>query len=143
MQTTDGHQTHIFYASKIKGGANTVTATFSGTNNHPFLAIYEYRGVGTLDQTAHAQGSSSAPNSGATTTTTASNELLFSGLGLPSSSSVTVTAGAGYKLEQQQGSAGGSRSATEDATVAASGSFSGAFSVGSSTNWSCIVATFK
>jgi hypothetical protein len=142
-QTVDGHETHIFYASKIKGGANTVTATFSGTNNHPFIAIYEYQGVGTLDQTARAQGSSSAPNSGSTATTTAANELLFSGLGLPSSSTGTVSAGAGFKLEQQLTVAGGSRAASEDGAVATTGSFAGSFAVSSSANWTCLIATFK
>src|SRR5262249_253097 len=58
-QTADGHQIHIFYAKNIRGGTNTVTANFSSTNNHPWIAIYEYSGLSAsnpLDQVAHAQG---------------------------------------------------------------------------------------
>src|SRR5690348_14804408 len=57
-QTSDGHQIHIFYAANVTGGANTITASFSGTNNHPWLAIYEFSGVTGLEQTAAAQGAS-------------------------------------------------------------------------------------
>jgi hypothetical protein len=140
-QTTDGHQIAIFYAANIKTGGNTVTATFSGANNHPFLAIYEYSGVSTLDKTAAAQGTTAAASSGATATTTAANELVFAGLGLPSSATQTVTAGSGFTLEQQDN--GTSRAASEDQTVSATGAYSGTFTLGASTNWSCAVATFK
>jgi hypothetical protein len=54
-QINDGHQTHLFCARNIAGGPNTVTATFSGTNNHSWLAIYEYSGLSTtapLDRTS-------------------------------------------------------------------------------------------
>jgi hypothetical protein len=142
-QTSDGHQIHIFYAANMKGGANTVKATFSSSNNHPFLAIYEYHGVTTLDQTAAAQGSNSTPGSGPTAATASANELIFSGLGLPSSSSVTVAPGSGYTIEQQDTNVNGSRAASEDAEVATTGSFSGTFTLSSSAEWSCIVATFK
>jgi hypothetical protein len=143
VQDTDGHQTHIFFVASIRGGANTVTASFSSTNNHPFIAVYEYHGVTALDKTSGAEGSNSTPNSGTTATTTSANELVFSGLGLPSSSSVSVTAGSTFRLEQQDSTAGRSRAASEDAAVTTTGSASGTFSVNSSTNWTCIVATFK
>ncbi len=87
-QTTDGHQVHLFYAKNVAGGANTVTATFSASNSHPWLAVYEYRGLSTtspLDRTAHAQGSGSTPTSGATATTVNANELVFAAVGLPAS----------------------------------------------------------
>jgi hypothetical protein len=59
IQTSDGHQLHLFYAKNIAGGSNTVTATFSATNNHPWLAIYEYRGLSAtspLDRTSGYSG---------------------------------------------------------------------------------------
>ncbi|MBI2816192.1 MAG: hypothetical protein HYX72_04560 [Acidobacteria bacterium] len=43
-QDVDGHQIHLFYAKNIAPGRNVVTATFSSTNNYPWLAIYEYSG---------------------------------------------------------------------------------------------------
>ena len=142
-QTSDGHQVHIFYAKNIKAGANTVTATFSATNNHPWLAIYEYSGLSTanpLDRTAHAQGSSTSPNSGASAITTNANELVFAAAGFPNSYSGTATAGGGYTLQQQD--TGTSRAATETTIVTSTGTYAGTFTLSTSTNWSAVLATF-
>jgi thermitase len=143
-QTTDGHQVHVFYAKNIVGAANTVSATFSATNNHPWVAIYEYSGLSAtspLDQTAHAQGSSSTPNSGATATTARANELVFAAMGLPVSYPGTATAGSGYTLQRQD--TGTSRAANETAAVTSTGSYATTFTLSSRTNWSAVVATFS
>ncbi|HLH29859.1 MAG TPA: SBBP repeat-containing protein [Terriglobia bacterium] len=142
-QDADGSQIHIFYAPNIKAGSNTVTARFSGANNHPFLAVYEYSGVTTLDSTAHAQGSNASPNSGTTAAASASNELVFGGMGLPASSGVSVSAGSGWTLELQDSKQNGSRSATEDAITNLPGPFDATFALSGSANWSSIVASFK
>jgi hypothetical protein len=142
-QTTDGHQIYIFYAKNIGGGANTVKATFSAANNHPWLAIYEFAGLSTstpLDRTAHAQGTNAAANSGATASTTAPNELVFAGLGTPNNYAGSITPGSGYGMQQQNTNL--SRAASETAVVSSTGSYSGAFTAGSATNWSAVVATF-
>ncbi|MGI8987953.1 MAG: S8 family serine peptidase [Bryobacteraceae bacterium] len=142
-QTADGHQIHVFYAKNIAGGANTVTAAFSAANNHPWLAIYEYSGLSAtapLDRTAHAQGSGSSPSSGATSATASANELIFSGLGVPYSSGVGVSAGGGYTMQQQDTNT--SPAANEAAVVSASGSYAGTFSLNSGTNWCAVIATF-
>jgi hypothetical protein len=141
----DGSQVHIFYAPRIRGGSDTVTVTFSGINNHPFVAIYEYSGVTTLDSTAHAQGSDTHPNSGTTAQASSPNELIFGGLGLPSSSGVTVTAGpAGWTLELQDTNQFGSRAATEDGIINnLPGPFDATFSLSGAANWASIVASFK
>jgi hypothetical protein len=144
VQSSDGSQVHLFYAKGIFGVANTVTATFSSTNNHPWLAIYEYKGLNAanpLDQTAHAQGNSAAPNSGATATTTSANELVFAGMGLPSSYAGTQTAGSGFTILEQD--AASSPAANESMLVTSTGPFAAAFSLTSSVNWSAIIATFK
>jgi methionine-rich copper-binding protein CopC len=143
VQTTDGTQLHIFYAPKIKAGANTVTAAFSGTNNHPFIAVFEYSGVTTLDSTAHAQGGNANPNSGTTAAASSPNELIFGGLGLPSSSAVSVTAGSGWTLALQDPNQFGSRAATEDAITNLPGPFDATFTLSGSANWASIVASFK
>jgi hypothetical protein len=143
-QTSDGHQLHLFYAKNILGGANTVTATFSGTNNHPWLAIYEYGGLSTtlpLDRTSAAQGSSTAVSSGSTLVTSSAKELVFAGVGLPSGYSGTETVGSGFVLGQRNTST--SPGATESALVTTTGSYTGTFTLSSSTNWSALVATFK
>jgi hypothetical protein len=145
-QTADGHQTHIFYARNIAGGANTVTASFSDLNNHPWLAIYEYSGLSAsapLDQTAHAQGSTAAASSGLTPTTTSAHELVFSGLGLPASSTQTVAAGTGFTLLQQDAPPDHSRGADEQTIVTSAGQYAGTFAVSSASNWTVVVATFK
>jgi hypothetical protein len=142
-QTADGHQMHLFYAANVTGGPNTVTATFSSVNNRPWLAIYEYGGVRTtdpLDQTARAQGSSATPSSGPTGATTTANELVFAATGLPASYASTVSAGAGYVLQQQD--TGGSRAATESGTAAVPGAYTATFGLGAPTNWTTVVATF-
>ena len=143
-QTSDGHQVHLFYARNILGGANTVTATFSATNSHPWLAIYEYSGLSVtspLDQTAHAQGNSSTPNSGATAITASANELVFAGAGMTANYAGTATPGSGYTLQRQD--KGTSRAVNESAVVKSAGSYAGTFSLSSSTNWSAVVAAFK
>jgi hypothetical protein len=145
-QTADGHQTRLFYAKNIAGGANTVTAAFSGTNGHPWLAIAEYSGLSTaapLDTSAHAAGSSSSPSSGAAPATSTANELVVGGLGLPSSTSATVTAGSGYALVAQDSTTGASRAAFEERIVSASAAYAGTFVLSASANWSAVVATFK
>jgi subtilisin family serine protease len=144
VQTTDGSQVHLFYAKTILGAANTVTATFSSTNNHPWLAIYEYRGLNTnspLDQTAHAQGSDTAPNSGSTATTTSANELVFAAMGLPASYSGTQTLLGGYSLLQNDTAT--SPASNEYMLVTSTGSFAATFTLSATANWSVIVATFK
>ncbi|HEV2246777.1 MAG TPA: putative Ig domain-containing protein [Terriglobia bacterium] len=145
VQNADGSQVHLFYAKNILSAAgNTVTATFSTFNNHPWLAIYEYKGLNTanpLDQTANAQGTSAAPNSGATATTTSANELVFAAMGLPASYSGTQTLGSGYTLLQNDTST--SPASNESMLVTSTGSYAAAFSLTSSVSWSAIVATFK
>jgi hypothetical protein len=144
VQTADGSQVHIFYAKNIAGGANTVNATFSSTNNHPWLAIYEYSGLNTtspLDKTASAQGSSTVANSGTTATTSSANELVFATTGLPASFTGTATAGSGYTMLNQD--TGTSRAANETAIVSSTGSFAAIFGLNPGANWSAVVATFK
>jgi len=145
VQNSDGSQVHLFYAKNTLGAsANTVTATFSSTNNHPWLAIYEYKGLNTtnpLDQVASAQGSGSTPNSGATPTTTSGNELVFGAMGLAASYSGTQTVGSGFSfLEQDTAS---SPAANESMLVTSTGSYTATFTLSGSPNWSAIVATFK
>jgi hypothetical protein len=144
VQTADGSQVQLFYAKNILGAANTVKATFSATNNHPWLAIYEYQGLNTvnpLDQVASAQGNGATPSSGATPTTTSASELVFAGFGFPASYTGTQAAGAGFTLVQND--TGTSPGADESMLTTATGTYTGTFNLSSIANWSAIVATFK
>ena len=143
VQNADGSQVLLFYAKSIFGGANTVTATFSANNNHPWLAIYEYKGLNTtspLDKTAHAQGSSAAPSSGATPTTTSANELVFAAMGLPARYTGSQTAGTGFTLLQND--TGTSPAANESMLVTSTGNYTATFTLSNADNWTAIVATF-
>jgi hypothetical protein len=144
VQTADGHQVHIFYAKNIVGGANTVTAQFSSTNNHPWIAIYEYSGLSTanpLDKTSSAQGNSTVANSGMTATTSSASELVFAATGLPANYTGTAAAGTGYTMLTQD--TGTSRAANETAIVSSTKSFATIFGLSPATNWAAVVATFK
>ena len=148
LQTYDGHLVHLFYAKNVRGGANSVTATFSATNSHPWLAIYEYSGLDTtnpLDLTAKAQIMGSVGGSVASVSTTSvtsiANELVFAAVGLPASYTGTVTAGTGYALRQQD--IGTSRAANETTSLGSQQTVSAAFTLSAATNWSIVVAAFK
>jgi hypothetical protein len=70
----------IYYASNIKTAAsNTVTVAFSAAVPFADVRVTEYAGIATsspVDGTSSNSGTSTAPNSGAITTTTA-NALIF------------------------------------------------------------------
>jgi hypothetical protein len=140
-QTADGHQLYLFYAKNIAGSVNTITASFSSTNNHPWIAIFEYSSLSTLDQVAHAQGSGTSADSGVTALTAGSNELVFAATGFPASYTGAVTAGTGYTMLLQDTTS--ERAATESMTTTSTGVFDGAFNPNPSTYWSAIVATFR
>jgi hypothetical protein len=142
-QTLDGSQVHLFYARNISAATtNTVTATFSASNTQPWLAIYEYKGLSTsnpLDQTAQAEGSSSAPSTGPTPTTTSPNELVFAGFEF--SSSYWEAPGSGFTLQQYDTQ--NSPAATESMVVNSTGSYTASLALSSSPTWSAVVATFR
>ena len=67
-----GHYLGLFYCYNIIGNAaNVVTATFSGTTTNYFtVAVYQFSGMGTVDNhglTQQATGSSTAPQTAALT----------------------------------------------------------------------------
>ena len=145
-QTTDGHQTHIFYAANIMGGANMITASFSGVNNHPWLAIYEYRGLDSkapLDRTAHAEGSGATASTGLAQTTNSARELVFGGVGLPASSTQTVAADTGFTLLQQDPPPDTSRAANEQIVVNTAAQYAASFALSGVANWTAVLATFQ
>ena len=143
VQDLDGHQIHVFYAKNIKGGLNRVTAKFSATNNHPWLAIYEYSGLSAttpLDYVAAAQGAGLAVRVG-NPPARLPNALIFSGAGFPASFSGTVTMEKGYSSTQQN--IGAARAANEAAIVSSPGSYTGNFALNTGTDWTAVLAVFR
>ena len=114
--STNQWRSQVFYARNIAGGANTVTATF-GTSITSFgkLFIHEYSGLNRtapLDASAVSIGTTSAMNSGSSTTTNA-DDLIF---GAGSSSSSVTAPGTGFTSRLN---ANGTR--TEDRNVTSAG----------------------
>jgi hypothetical protein len=143
VQNSDASQVHILYASNIKGGANTVTATITLPNDHPWLAVYEYSGLianNPLDKTASAQGTSANAATGSSATTSNPYELIFVGAGIPSGFAGSASAGSGYTVAQQD--TGGSPAINETLVTNSAGSFNGTFNFSGSTDWSAVLATF-
>ena len=125
----------IYYAPNIKAGSNTVTVTFSQAAVAPDVRILEYRGVNTVDVTAGASGSSTAANSGATTTTSA-NELIF---GANMVYTTTGAAGSGFTSRVITNPDG---DIAEDKVVTTTGSNNATATLTSSGPWVMQMVTF-
>jgi len=143
--TTDapnGDTLGIFYAENIASGANQVTVsdTISGTMR---IAVLEYSGVAStnsLDATAAAQGSSSAPNSGSVTTSANGDLLLGAVL---TGNGENFTAGTGYLIEERVPAEPGTKLIVEDQVQPASGTASANVSLGAADSWGAAIAAFK
>jgi chitodextrinase len=131
------YSAQIFYAANVRGGANTVTATFArAVKSFGLVYAHEYSGISQtapVEVTASASGTSGSLNSGAVATTNAS-DLLFAG-GV--SANVVTAAGAGYTSRSTfQGNM------TEDRIVAAAGSYAATAS-NSGGAWAMQLVVFK
>ena len=93
---SNGYSAQVFYASKITGGSDTVTATFrNSVTAFGVLYVHEYAGISPtnpVDVYCSASGSSTTLNSG-TATTTGANDLIF-GAGV--SDNVVTAPGSGF-----------------------------------------------
>ena len=126
----------IYYLSNIAGGSNTVTVTFNQPAAYPDVRILEYQGVTTVDVTAGASGSGKTANSGAATTTSAS-ELIF-GANMVATS--TKAAGSGFTSRIITNPDG---DIAEDEVVTTAGSNSATATLTSSGPWVMQMVTFK
>ena len=108
-----------FYAENIAAGANTVTATFAtAISSFGILQLHEYSGVdrvGALDAAKASAGSGTAMNSGAITTTNASDLLFGAGASIGNMGAI----GAGYTQRLKT-----SGNKTMDRNVTSVGSYS-------------------
>jgi hypothetical protein len=126
----------IYYASKIVGGNNIVTVTFSQAANYPDVRILEYVGVSTVDVTAGASGNSTTAKTAAATTTIP-NELIF---GADTVATATKSAGSGFTSRIVTSPDG---DIAEDRGVTSTGSYSAAATLSSSGPWVMQMVTFK
>ena len=120
-------------AYKVADTAGTPTVTLSGAaQTYRRLAIHEYSGVNTFDQSAGASGNSGTLSSG-TVTTTQPNELI---VGWLINNSGGLVAGSGFTLREDA-----MGEYTEDSTLATAGAIA-ATATGTSSQWLALVATF-
>jgi hypothetical protein len=129
----------IFYAKNIAAGSNTVTVTLNQAAAYVDVRVLEYSGVDTanpLDITAGAAGTSSSPNSGAATITSA-NELIF---GAGTTGSLFGAAGTGLVTRIITTPDG---DIAEDKVVSSTGSYSAPATLGFSSTWVMQLATFR
>src|SRR5216684_963955 len=131
-----GQRQSIYYAANVKGGSNTVKVTFNRSAQYPDVRILEYQGVSAVDVTAGASGNRGTANSGAATTTTAS-ELIF---GAATVASVVTGAGNGFTSRIITPSDGDD---AEDRVVTTTGSYSATAPLSPSAAWVMQMVAFK
>jgi hypothetical protein len=142
-ETVDGTTLGLFYAENIAAGPNTVTVADT-INGRPLrFAILEYAGIATansLDVTATAQGTSSAPGT-PSATTTANGDLVI-GI-LSTANSATITAGSGYTIQERVPASPNTKLAVEDRIQATAGPVSANGTLGSPDVWAAAMAAFR
>lgn len=143
----DGDTTAIFYVGNSAAGADTVTATTTGSGGSIRIVIHEFAidpNGGVLDQTA-TQGynlSSTSPASGNTSTTTAANELVF-GSGSTASTNTWTAGGAATLMADGTAGAVNVKTGTEYQIVSSTGIQSAAFTITPGDEWRAYCFTFK
>lgn len=147
-QTSDGHQIWPYYAENFAGGANTVTASVSGSpSGYVGFVIAEYSGIvtsGALDKTKTAIGSGTFLSTGSTATTSFSDELLVGYFGMSEGGSgFSPTSGFELKGYLQHSQGGRNQSAFLDRLVNSTGAYALTATTGSTEVYSGILATFK
>ena len=146
VQTTSAYELFVHYAMNITGvAAHTVTVAISGAAAGITFTLHEYSGAAiqsALDQVNSGQlDTSTALDSGNVTINT-SNQLIF-GAGAASGGR-TFTLGTNFSnLASSPSAAGTQRQAGEDRIVSTTGTYSATFSLNTTANWACIVATFR
>ena len=136
----------ICYAANVKGGANTVTATFSGAPGYRRLLIQEYRGiapVNPVDVVAQNVADGTTASNAITSTsavTTSSGDLIFGAVMDDSGVVGSITAGTGFTQRQ---SVNNQDMATEDFVQAVSGSVAAIQTFGSADRYLAQMVAFK
>jgi Bacterial Ig domain len=142
---TNAQSLGICYASNIKGGAVTVTASFSGSPNYRRILIHEYSGIVTgnpVDVTAAnlANGTTSTDGVTSTTATATTSDLIFGAVMDDSGTFTSVQAGTNFTL---RGSLNGTDLATEDQLQTQSGSTAATWTFGRADRYLAQMVAFK
>lgn len=142
-QSTDKHVGAIFYFANTAGGANTVTFTFTGGTPTDRCSVAEFSGAATsspLDQTNHAEGSSTTPTSGSITPTQDGELLVCVATG---DGGAVYTAGTDFSKNINVPDATNTRIGGEYYIQPTAAAHNGTWSIASSQNWTSEIASFK
>lgn len=136
----------MWYAKNITGGAShTITIAWNtGIVSQASFVAQEISGSDTtapLDKYTSAQGSSTAPSSGATATTSTANQFVVGGVSY-FGTAVTPAAGSGYSNSVTVAFTNAS-GAQESKVISGAAAQTATFTLSSSRDWACGVATFK
>jgi hypothetical protein len=149
---TSGVRTIILSAHNViaLASGNTITCTHPSVaaramSANQFLGILS---TAPRDQTVSATGSSTAPSSGSTPTTTQAAELLLGTVGVEGPTTETFTVGTSYTIAGRAGTSGGT--ATNNITVnpeyrivTATGTYSAGGTLSVSHLWGAAIVTYK
>jgi hypothetical protein len=136
----------ICYAANVKGGANTVTATFGSSAGDRRLLIHEYQGVALtnpVDVVAKNVANGTTGLNAITSTaaiTTVSGDLIFGAAMDDSGAFTTITAGTGFTQRQ---SVNNKDMATEDLVQTAAGSVAATHTFGAAHRYLAQMVAFK
>ncbi len=137
--------TEIWYAPAATAGVTSVTVTFSKSVN-PVVRFYEISNASAVDQTTAGSGSSTAPSSGTTGTTTSANEVVIGVIGFASTTAAISGLPTGFTEDTIVRNAltgfNNSEQAGHD-TVSTAGMFSYFGTLSGSQPWSAALATFR
>jgi YD repeat-containing protein len=149
---TTGVRTIILSAHNILAltSGNAITCTHPSVSARA-MSANQFSGIASSaprDQTMAGTGTSAAPSSGSTPTTTQAYELLLGAIGVEGPTTDTFTAGSSYTTIGRRGTSGGA--ATNNITVnpeyrlvTATGAYSATGTLGTSRRWAAAIGTYK
>jgi|GEM_PF-1652524 len=135
----------IWYATSAAAGVTSVTVTFPKAVN-PVVRFYEITGASVVDQTSSASGTSTAPSSGTTGTTTRANEAVIGVIGFASATATITGLPSGFTNDARVPNPLTSFNNSEQAghTISSAvGTFSYLGTLSASFSWAAALATFR
>lgn len=123
------------------GGSCTVTASTTAGADRMGISAMEYSGFtggAVFDQSASNIGTSTSADSGSTPTTTAADELLIGGASDAGATTYSWTSSFSLVAEHSTG-----RHSMGDRIVASTGTYNATATLGISTLWNMVIATYK
>jgi len=143
--STKNQSMGICYAANIKGGADTVTATFGGSSPYRRMLIHEYSGAAANNpvdvKAQHIAAGTTAPDNITTTPgiTTVAGDLIFSAV-MDDSGVNAIQAGTNFTLRS---SVNGADLASEDLVQGAAGSVAATWTFSSADRYLAQMVAFK